>query len=145
MRAKAAEPARRGPELDLTRADARQPDGSRALSAGHIAKRTEIGDPSCRPKGPFAISSETGNRHIFSETHCHNAHSGAMEMERQWLWFSPTTKKPSCQSSWLLGVRSAMQIEWANGVSGNRRTSDWRSNRYCMMSAYYVRVWPDTS
>ena len=71
----------------------------------------------CRPKGPFAISSENGNRRIFSETHCH-AHYGAMETERQWLCFSPMTKKPSRQSCWLLGDPSAMQKEWDNSVSG---------------------------
>ena len=49
----------------------------------------------------------------------YHAHSGAMEIERQWLCFSPTMKKPYCQSCWLFGDRSAMQKEWANGVSGN--------------------------
>ena len=50
------------------RPDARQPDGSRSLSVRHIAKLSETGNPSsrsmpCRPKGPFAISSENGNSH----------------------------------------------------------------------------------
>ena len=45
---------------------------------------------------------------------CH-PHSGAMEIGQQWLCFSPMTKKPSCQSCWLLGDPSAMQNEWANG------------------------------
>ena len=60
----------------------------------------------CRQKEPFAIRSENGNQCIFSENHYH-AHSGAMEIERQWICFSPMTKKPYCQ------------IEWANSVSGN--------------------------
>ena len=70
----------------------------------------------CRPKVSFAISSENGNRCMFPETHYH-AHSGAMEIERQWLCFSPTMKKPSRQRCWLFGDPSAMQKEWANGVS----------------------------
>ena len=40
-----------------------------------------------------------------------------MEIERQWLCFSPTMKKPSCQRCWLFGDPSAMQKEWANDVS----------------------------
>ena len=42
-----------------------------------------------------------------------------MEIERQWLCFLPTLKKPYCQSCWLFGDPSAIQKEWANGVSGN--------------------------
>ena len=51
-------------ELDMI---ARQPNGSRSLLAGHIAKRTEIGNSSSwsiPPKMTFAISSENGNRCI---------------------------------------------------------------------------------
>ena len=55
---------------------------------------------------------------IFYERHYH-AHSGAVEIERQWLCFSPTMKKPYCQSCWLFGDPQAMQKEWAGGVSGN--------------------------
>ena len=55
---------------------------------------------------------------IFYERHYH-AHYGAMEIERQWLCFSPTMKKPYCQSCWLFGDPQAMQKEWAGGVSGN--------------------------
>ena len=55
---------------------------------------------------------------IFYERHYH-AHSGAMEIERQWLCISPTMKKPYCQSCWLFGDPQAMQKEWAGGVSGN--------------------------
>ena len=78
-----------------------------ALSSSyrHIAKRSEIGNPSSRytpPKLPFAISSENGNWRMLSEAHYH-AHSGAMEIERQWLGFSSTMKKPSGKSCWLLG------------------------------------------
>ena len=71
----------------------------------------------CRPKGPFAISSENGNIRIFSETHYH-ANSGAIEIKRQCLCFSPTMKKPSYQICWLLGDPLAIQKEWANGMSG---------------------------
>ena len=60
-----------------------------------IANRTIIHHVPCRPKRPFAISSENGNIRIFSEKHYHE-HSGAMETERQWLCFSPTPKKPYC-------------------------------------------------
>ena len=38
----------------------------------------------CHPKGSFAITSENGNRRMFSEKTLH-ALSGAMETERQWL------------------------------------------------------------
>ena len=48
-------------------------------------------------------------------TRTYHAHSGAMEIERQWLCLSPTMKKPYRQSCWLLGDPSAMQKEWANG------------------------------
>ena len=44
----AAEPAQRGPVVQELRSDARQPDPSRSLSVGHIAKRTEIGKSSSR-------------------------------------------------------------------------------------------------
>ena len=37
----AAEPSTRGPVVQELHADARQPDGSRSLSAGHPAKRAE--------------------------------------------------------------------------------------------------------
>ena len=53
------------------------------------------------------------------KTHYH-AHSGAMEIERHWLCFSPTMKKPYCQSCWLFGDPQAMQKEWAYGVSCNQ-------------------------
>ena len=72
----------------------------------------------CRPKGQFAIRGENGNIRIFYEIHYH-AHSGAKEIELQWLCFSPTMKKPYCQSCWLFGDPQAMQKEWAGGVSGN--------------------------
>ena len=64
----------------------------------------------CRSKVPFAISSENGNRRIFLENHYH-AHSGAVEIERQWLCFSPPTNKPNFQSCCLFGDPSAMQKE----------------------------------
>ena len=67
----------------------------------------------CRPKLPFAISSENGDRRI---------HSGAREIERHWLCFSPTLNKPHWLSCWLLGYPSAVQKVWANDVSGNLKT-----------------------
>ena len=57
----------------------------------------------CRPKGQFAIRGENGNIRIFYERHYH-VHSGAMEIERQWICFSPTMKKPYYLSR-LLVVR----------------------------------------
>ena len=42
-------------------------------------------------------------------------------IERQWLCFSPTMKKPFCQSCWMFGGQSAMQNQWANVVSGNAK------------------------
>ena len=73
----------------------------------------------CRPKGQFAIRGVNGNIRIFYERHYHAHHSGAMEIDRQWLCFSPTMKKPYCQSGWLFCDPQAMQKEWAGGVSGN--------------------------
>ena len=104
-----------------SRPDARQPDGSRSVPAiGTLpsdVRSAILHHGTCRPKVPFAISSENGNRRMLSEAHYH-AHSGAMEMERQWLGFSSTMKKPSGKSCWLLGDPSPMQKEWDNGVSG---------------------------
>ena len=104
--------------------DARQPDGSRSLPAiGTLPSEVRsaiLHHGPCRPKVPFTISSENGNRCMFSETH-YNAHSGATEIKRQWLCFSPTTKKPSRQSCWLLDDLLAMQKEWDNGVSGKSK------------------------
>ena len=80
-------------------------------------RTTIIHHGTCRPKEQFAISSENGNRRIFSEKHYH-AHSGAIKIERQWLCFSPTTKNPYCQRCWYFGDPSAMQNEWTNSVSG---------------------------
>ena len=71
----------------------------------------------CRPNGPFSLNAKY-NRRIFSEK-LYRAHSGAMQIERQWLCFSPTMQRPYCQSCWLFGDRSTPQREWANGVSGN--------------------------
>ena len=96
----AAEPETRGSVVQELYMPARQPDGSHSLSAGLMAKRTEIDNSSSRsmpPYRPFAISSENGNRRIFSEKHYH------MEMEWQLLCFSPPMKKPFLSK--LLRVR----------------------------------------
>ena len=117
-----AEPVPRGPVVGPI-PYARQPDGSRSLPAiGTLPSNVRSAilhhlGPTCRPKVPFAISSENGNRRMLSEAHYH-AHAGAMEIERQWLGFSSTMKKPSGKRCWLLGDPSAMQKEWGNGVSG---------------------------
>ena len=116
-----AEPARRGPvdqELDLTLDN---PTDRALFQLGRLPTKLRtaiIHHGPCRPKGQFAIRGENGNIRIFYERHYH-AHSGAMEIERQWLCFSPTMKKPYCQSCWLFGDPQAMQKEWAGGVSGN--------------------------
>ena len=79
-----AEPARRGPvvqELDLTLDN---PTDHALFQLGTLPtelRTTIIHHGPCRPKGSFVISSENGNRRIFSEKHYH-AHSGAMEIER---------------------------------------------------------------
>ena len=120
MEPAAAEPAPRGPivqELDMTLDNTTQ----RALfQLGTLPSKLRsaiLHHGPCCPKGPFHISSENGNMRIFSETHYH-AHSGVIEIKQQWLCFSQTMKKPSCQSCWLLGDPSAIKKEWANGVSG---------------------------
>ena len=77
-----AEPARRGPvvqELDLTFDN---PTDRALFQLGTLPtelRTTIIHHGPCRPKEPFAINSENGNRHIFSEKHYH-AHSAAMEI-----------------------------------------------------------------
>ena len=91
-----AEPARRGPvdqELDLTLDN---PTDRALFQLGRLPTKLRtaiIHHGPCRPKGQFAIRGENGNIRIFYERHYH-AHSGAMEIERQWLCFSPTMKKP---------------------------------------------------
>ena len=100
-----AEPARRVPvdrELDLTLDN---PTDRALFQLGRLPTKlrtTILHHGPCRPTGQFAIRGENGNIRIFYERHYH-AHSGAMEIERQWLCFSPTMKKPYCQSCWLFG------------------------------------------
>ena len=81
-----------------SRPDARQPDGSRSLPAiGTLPSELRsaiLHHGPRRPKVLFAISSENGNRRMFSETHYH-AYYGAMEIERQWFCFSPMMTNPS--------------------------------------------------
>ena len=119
---------RRNQHLDATRTDSsgvipddRQPDASCSLSAGHMAKRTEIGDSSSRSMPPKRTvcyqQREWQPAHFIGKDY--HAHSGPVEIERQWLCFSPPMKKPYCQSCCLFGDPSAMQKQWANGVSGN--------------------------
>ena len=116
-----AEPTRRGPvdqELDLTLDN---PTDRALFQLGRLPTKlrtTIIHHGPCRRKGQFAIRGENGNMRIFYERHYH-AHSGAMEIGRQWLCLSPTMKKPYCQSCWLFGDPQAMQKDWAGGVSGN--------------------------
>ena len=95
-----AEPAQRGPvvqELDLTFDNPTDRALFQLDTLPTELRTTIIHHGPCRPREPFATSSENGNRRIFSGKHYH-AHSGAMEIERQWLCFSPTMKKPYCQS-----------------------------------------------
>ena len=87
-----AEPARRGPvdqELDMTLDN--PTDRSRSLSTGQIANKTKD-----------SLLSEARIRIFYERPY--QAHSGAMEIERQWLCFSPTMKKRYCQSCCLFGT-----------------------------------------
>ena len=90
------EPARRGrvdQELDLTLDN---PTDRALFQLGRLPTKLRtaiIHHGPCRPKGQFAIRGENGNIRIFYERHYH-VHSWAMEIERQWLCFSPTMKKP---------------------------------------------------
>ena len=102
--------------------DDRQPHASRSLSAGHMAKRPEIGNSSSRSMPPKRTvcyqQREWQPAHFLGKDY--HAHSvQGVEIERQWFCFSPLMKKPYCQSCCLFGDPSAMQKEWANGVSGN--------------------------
>ena len=73
----------------------------------------------CRQKGPFAISSKNGNRYICWEENYH-AHSGAMwKLNGSGSPSHTAMNKSYCQSCCLFGYQSALQKEWANGLSGN--------------------------
>ena len=79
-----AEQEHRGPvvqELDLTLDNSTDRALFQLGTLPTELRTTIIHHGPCRPKEPFAISSENGNRHIFSERHY--AHSGVMEIERQ--------------------------------------------------------------
>ena len=64
------------------------------------------------------LSAVRMSTYTFSREKNYHAHSGAIEIERQWFCFSPTTKKPYFQRCWLFGDPSEMRKEWANSVSG---------------------------
>ncbi len=87
-----------GSRPDARQPDARQPDGSRSLPAiGTLPRELRsaiLHHGPRRPKVLFAISSENGNRRMFSETHYH-AYYVAVEIERHWFCFSPTMTNPS--------------------------------------------------
>ena len=101
------------------RPDARQPDAARSLSARHIVKRTEIRNSSSRSASSKRTVShlqrEWQQAHFLGNTLPCTFWSH-IYIKRQWLCFSPTMKKPSCQSCWLLGDPSAIQKDCANGV-----------------------------
>ena len=109
----------------------RQPDGSRSLLPAIGTLPSEVISAilhhgTCRPKVPFAISSENGNRRMLSEAHYH-AHSGAMEMERQWPGFSSTMKKPSGKNFWLLrrSIGNAKRVgQWCVRQTEELRSED---------------------
>ena len=118
-----AEPARRGPvvqELDPTLDN---PTDRALFQLGTLPtelRTTIIHHGPCRPKEPFDISSENGNGRIFSEKHYHE-HSGAMEIERQWLCFSPTTKKPLSK---MLVIHRQCKKSGPTVCRATRRTSE---------------------
>ena len=129
-----------------------QPDGSRSLPAiGTLpseVRSTILHHGTCRPKVPLAISSANGNRRMLSEAHYH-AHSGAMEMERQWPGFSSTTKKPSGKSCWLLrrSIGNAKRVgQWCVRQTEELRSEDQidiacpRMVRYQLIMFNDVRV-----
>ena len=108
------------------RPDARQPDAVRSLSARHIAKRTEIRNSSSRfasSKGTVShLQREWKQAHFLGNTLPSTFWSH--RIKRQWLCFSPTMKKPSCQSCWLLGDPSAIQKTVPMEYPANRITSE---------------------
>ena len=109
-----AEPARGGPvvqELDLTLDNQTGRVRFQLCTLPTKLRTTIIHHGPCRLKEPFAIISENGNIHIFSGEKHYHAHSGAIEIERQWLCFSLTTKKPCFQICWLFGDPSEMRKE----------------------------------
>ena len=71
----------------------------------------------CRPKRTVCYVQPEWQQAHFLGKHYH-AHSGAMEIERRSLCFSPTMNNQPCESRWLLGDPSAMPKEWDNGVYG---------------------------
>ena len=77
-----AEPARRGPVVQESDLTLDNPLDRALFQLGRLPTKLRtaiIHHGPCRPKGQFAISSENGNRRIFSEKHYH-AQSGAMEI-----------------------------------------------------------------
>ena len=81
----------------------------------------------CRPKGLCAIRSENGNRRIFSEKHCH-AHSGAMEIEWQWLMFSPMMKKHIVKAVGCSAIHRQCKKSGPMVCRATRKTLELRSN-----------------
>ena len=85
----AAEPAPCGPVVQELHLTLDNPTDRALLQLGTLPKANSVRSAilhhsPCHPKILFAISSENGNRRIFSEKHYH-AHYGAMEIERQRL------------------------------------------------------------
>jgi len=56
----------------------------------------------------------------FNQKHYYCYTKGNLKLPRLWLCFSPTLKKPYCESCWLFADRSDPNLQWSwiNGVSG---------------------------
>jgi hypothetical protein len=72
----------------------------------------------CRPTGPFE-EDETG-RAVFNDKYYHYFSTGNLKITRDWLCFSPSLKRPYCQTCWLFADRNHPNVhwQWINGVSG---------------------------
>jgi hypothetical protein len=73
----------------------------------------------CQPTGPYE-DDETG-RPVFSNKHYHYFSTGNLKVNRNWLCFSPSLKKPYCHTCWLFADRCNpnLQWQWIDGVPGS--------------------------
>jgi Domain of unknown function (DUF4371) len=62
-------------------------------------------------------------RPVFTNKHYHYFSTGNLKVNRNWLCFSPSLKKPYCHTCWLFADRGNpnLQWQWIDGVPGSSR------------------------
>ena len=78
--------------------------------------------------------------HFVEKHSLYHAYAGAVEIEWQWLCFSPPMKKPYCQRCCVFGDPSVMQKEWANDVSGNPNNFEVKINSHKKTQAHLDEI-----